>query len=62
MQKVMKIIRMSAAAAIACLVLLVSFDCAAQEDKPVREVYQARATGQSTQLGQTFSITINIER
>jgi hypothetical protein len=62
MLKVMKIIRMSAAAAIACLVLLVSFDRAPQEDKLVREMYQARAMGQSTQLGQTFSVTINIER
>jgi hypothetical protein len=61
-QKVMKITRMFAAVAIACLVVLVSFERAAQEDKPVREVYQAQAMGQSTQLGQTFSITINIER
>jgi hypothetical protein len=38
MQKVMKISRMSGAVAIACLVVLVSFESAAQEDKPIREV------------------------
>jgi len=59
---VMKIIRMFGAVAIACLVVLVSFDSAAQEGQPIREVYQAQAMGQSTQLGKTFNITINIER
>lgn len=58
----MKIIRMFGAVAIACLVVLVSFDSAAQEGQPIREVYQAQAMGQSTQLGKTFNITINIER
>jgi hypothetical protein len=62
MQTVMKISRMSGAVAIACIVVLVSFDSAAQEDKPIREVYQAQAMGQSTQMGKTFNVTINIER
>jgi len=62
MQKVMKISRMCGAVAIACLVVVVSFESAAQEDKPIREVYQAQAMGQSTQMGKTFNVTINIER
>jgi hypothetical protein len=62
MQKAMKIMRMSTLAAIACLVAMVSFGRAPQEDKPLREVYQAQAMGQSTQMGQTFNVTINIER
>jgi hypothetical protein len=62
MQKVMKISRLCGAVAIACLVVLVGFDSAAQEDKPTREVYQAQAMGQGTQLGKTFSVTINIEQ
>jgi hypothetical protein len=51
MRKVMKIGRMSGLIAIVCVVVLASFGRAAQEDKPVREVYQAQAMGQSTQLG-----------
>jgi hypothetical protein len=39
-----------------------SFDSAAQEDKPMREVYQAQAMGQSAQMGKTFNATINVER
>lgn len=31
------------------------------QDRPLREVYQAQAMGQSTQLGQTFNVTIHIE-
>ncbi len=62
MQKVMKISRMSGLVAIVCVGVLASFGRATQEDKPVREVYQAQAMGQSTQLGQTFNVTINIER
>jgi hypothetical protein len=58
----MKISRMFGAIGVACLVMLASFDSAAQEDKPIREVYQAQAMGQSTQLGKSFNITINIER
>ena len=30
------------------------------QDKPKREVFQAQAMGQSTQMGQTFAVTINI--
>jgi len=62
MQEVIKISRMSGAVAIACLIALLSFDSAAQEEQPIREVYQAQAMGQGTQLGQTFNVTINIER
>jgi hypothetical protein len=62
MQKMMKLSRMCGAAAIGFLVVLVSFNSAAQEDKPIREVYQAQAMGQSTQMGQTFNVTIIVER
>lgn len=62
MQKVTKVIRMCAVVAITCLVALVGSPGAAQEDKAVREVYQAQAMGQGTQLGKTFNVTINIER
>ncbi len=62
MQEVIRISRMSGAVAIACLIALLSFDSAAQEEQPIREVYQAQAMGQGTQLGQTFNVTINIER
>jgi hypothetical protein len=41
---------------------MLSFDSAAQEGKPTREVYQAQAMGQSTQMGKSFNVTINIER
>ena len=63
MQKVMKIRHMPGAVTIACLlVALAGSRGAAQEDKPIREVYQAQAMGQGTQLGQNFSVTINIEQ
>jgi hypothetical protein len=62
MQKTMKSSRMFAAVTIIGLVALVGSRGAAQEDKPIREVYQAQAMGQSTQLGQNFNVTINIER
>jgi hypothetical protein len=55
MQNVMKISPISAAVAIACLILLAGVDSPAQDEKPTREVYQAQAMGQSTQLGKTFS-------
>jgi len=58
----MKSSRMFAAVTIIGLVALVGSRGAAQEDKPIREVYQAQAMGQSTQLGQNFNVTINIER
>jgi hypothetical protein len=59
-----RLIRMSLAGvmAIAGLAALASFDSAAQEEQTVREVYQAQAMGQNTQFGQTFNVTINIER
>jgi hypothetical protein len=62
MQKVLKINRTSAVIAIACLVLMATLDSTAQEDKPKREVFQAQAMGQSTQLGKTFSVTINVQQ
>jgi hypothetical protein len=62
MQKGMNFSPMCAVVAIACLVVLVSFNSAAQDDKPVHEVYQAQAMGQSTQMGKTFNVTINVER
>ncbi len=63
MQQAIKISHTSAAAvAIACLLGILSFDSAAQEDKPMREVYQAQAMGQLTQMGKTFNVTINIQR
>jgi hypothetical protein len=61
MQKVM-ISRMCGTVVIACLVVLINLNSGGQENKPIREVYQAQAMGQSTQLGQTFHVTINIER
>jgi hypothetical protein len=62
MKKPMKSRTMSAVASIACLVLLVSLNSEAQEEKPVRDVYQAQAMGQSTQLGKSFNVTINLEQ
>jgi hypothetical protein len=63
MQKAMKISSLCGALAIASLVMLISFDSVAQDDdKPIREVYQAQAMGQSTQMGQNFNVTIIVER
>jgi hypothetical protein len=62
MQRATKISCISCAVALACLVALVTFRSAAQDEKPVREVYQAQAYGTSTQLGRTFNVTINIEQ
>ena len=62
MKKVIKTTGMSGVVAIACLVLMVSFVSTAQENKPTREVYQAQAWGQSTQMGKTFNVTVNIEQ
>jgi hypothetical protein len=62
MQEAMKMRRVCGAMAIACLTVLASSDSRAQEDKPVREVYQAQAMGQNRQFGKTYSVTINIER
>src|SRR5271169_2745281 len=61
-QKGLSIKRTCGAVAIACLVALLGSRGAAQDDKPVNEVYQAQAMGQGTQVGKTFSVTINIER
>jgi hypothetical protein len=61
MQKLIRIV-LGGAAVIACFAAVLSFESAAQEEQVVREVYQAQAMGQSTQLGKTFSVTINIER
>ena len=41
------------------LFLMASFRGVAQ-DKPKREVFQAQAMGQSTQMGRTFGVTVNI--
>src|SRR5258706_6815006 len=63
MQKAMKIRRMPGAVTIACLlVALAGSRGAAQEDKPIREVYEGRAMGQGTQVGKNFNVTINIEQ
>jgi hypothetical protein len=63
MEKGVIIGRMFGVVAIACLLALVSFNSAAvEDDKPLREVYQAQAMGQSTQMGKTFNVTLNIER
>jgi hypothetical protein len=62
MRKAMTIGRILSAAALVCLAALATSYGAAQEDKPVRQVYQAQAMGQGTQLGKTFNVTINIEQ
>ena len=61
MEKVM-LNRMCGTVVIACLVALGCLNSGGQENKPVREMYQAQAMGQGTQLGQTFNVTINVER
>jgi hypothetical protein len=53
---------LTAVLAIACFVALLSFHSAAQEEQRVNGVYQAQAMGQNTQFGQTFNVTVNIER
>ena len=62
MYQLMKIGRMPNVIALVCLVVLVRFGRAAEDDKPIREVYQAQAMGQNTQAGKTFNVTVNIER
>lgn len=62
MQNVIRINRIFSVVATTCLLVLASFVSAAQDVKPTREVYQAQAMGQSTQLGKTFNVTINIEQ
>src|SRR2546427_6635670 len=43
------------------LFLLASFLSVAK-DKPKREVFQAQAMGQATQMGRTFNVTVNIAK
>jgi hypothetical protein len=62
MRKVLKIKYLLGSVALACFVALAGSFGAAQEDKPVREVYQAQALGQGTQFGKTFEVTINIDQ
>jgi hypothetical protein len=62
MQQRMKISGLCGVVATACFVVLVSLSSAAQDDKPIREFYQAQAMGTSTQMGKTFNVTVNIER
>jgi hypothetical protein len=59
MQKTNKSILPITSVAALALFLLASFSSVAQ-DKPKREVYQAQAMGQSTQMGKTFNVTVNI--
>jgi hypothetical protein len=59
MQKTNKLILPITSVAALALFLLASFSSVAQ-DKPKREVYQAQAMGQSTQMGKTFNVTVNI--
>ena len=42
------------------LFLMAGFRGAAQDNKPKREVFQAQAMGQSTQMGRNFGVTVNI--
>ena len=42
-------------------VVVVSLFLLAAKDQPLHEEYQAQAMGQSTQMGQTFNVTIHIE-
>jgi hypothetical protein len=62
MHKVTKISHMCGAVAIMCLVVMGSISSIAQDDKPIREVYQAQAMGTSTQMGKMFNVTLIIER
>ncbi|HTT19535.1 MAG TPA: hypothetical protein VMG82_11340 [Candidatus Sulfotelmatobacter sp.] len=62
MKKLNKLIILMASLTAFCLFLLASFRGAAQEPqaKPKREVFQAQAMGQGTQMGRTFAVTVNI--
>jgi hypothetical protein len=55
MQRATKSVFMLAAVVVVSLFLL------AAKDQPLHEEYQAQAMGQSTQMGQTFNVTIHIE-
>ena len=43
------------------ILLLSGLRIAAQDEHALHEVYQAQATGQSTQVGQTFNVTVHID-
>ena len=43
------------------ILLLCGFRSAAQDEHALHEVYQAQATGQNTQAGQTFNVTVHID-
>ena len=62
MQKIMSARFVSWFVAIACVVALAGFHVAAQDVKPLNEVYQAQAMGTLTQMGKTFNVTVNIQR
>src|SRR6202158_4857239 len=49
------------AAAIVCVLLLSGIHGVAQDEQALHEVYQAQATGQNTQVGQTFNVTVHID-
>jgi hypothetical protein len=59
MRNLKKVVLVMVALVIVGVLLLTGFPSAAQ-DKPQREVYQAQAMGQNTQVGKTFNVTINI--
>jgi hypothetical protein len=59
MQNIKRSILAVASVAGLALILMASLRGVAQ-DKPKREVFQAQAMGQSTQLGQNYGVTINI--
>jgi hypothetical protein len=48
-------------AAIICVLLLSLIHGLAQDEQALHEVYQAQATGQNTQAGQTFNVTVHID-
>jgi len=60
MQNSQKVSLISAVVAIVGVLLLAGPHSAAQ-DKPLREVYQAQAMGQNSQMGKSFNVTIRIE-
>jgi hypothetical protein len=43
------------------ILLLCGFRSAAQDEHALHEVYQAQATGQNAQAGQTFNVTVHID-
>ena len=50
-----------AASAIACILLLSGLPGVAQDEHALHEVYQAQATGENTESGQTFNVTVHID-